>query len=111
MISTDGGITALVRAPKALPEYTSLKRRIELLTCPYEPTAFDIEPRPRWKPPSAANDNHTQKNSFPALDEARNNTLMNGCSASDTLIQNDWAFDILLKVRALLDAVAPTPAW
>jgi hypothetical protein len=59
----------------------------------------------------AANDNQKRKHSFPALDEARNNTLMVGRDRADTLIQNEWAMDILVEVADLLDASAPKSAW
>src|ERR1700737_3737832 len=88
-----------------LEEYTTPQRRVELLTRPYEPSDFDKntmtfshpsdfdietltfkregkagpkDPRPKWTPPAAANDNHKGKHSFPALNEARKNSLMEG---------------------------------
>lgn len=94
-----------------LPEYTTPERRIDLLTRPYEPSDFDKNPRPKWISPRANNDNHRRKHSFPALDEARNNLLMAGVSKADTLLQNEWAFDILLEIRDLMNAAAPPPAW
>jgi hypothetical protein len=36
---------------------------------------------------------------------------MVGRYRANTLIQNEWAFDILLEIRDLLDAAAPTPSW
>jgi hypothetical protein len=95
---------------KVLDEYTTTTRRIELLTRPYEPSDFDKAPRPQWIP-KASNDNHKRKHSFPALDEARNNQLIIGRNRADTLVQNEWAFDILLEVRDLMDAAAPASAW
>jgi hypothetical protein len=106
---------------KTLPEYVTVERRIELLTRQYEPTDFDnntmifrngtADPRPQWVPPKASNDNQKRKHSSPAVDEARNNSLMVGRNSADTLLQNEWAFDILLEVADLLDAAAPTSAW
>jgi hypothetical protein len=87
------------------------KRRVEFFTRPYVPSDFDKSPRPLWTSPVAANDNHKGKHTFPALDEARNNTLMKGRSTADTLVQNQLAFDILLEVRNLMDAAAPKSSW
>jgi hypothetical protein len=87
------------------------QQRVEFYTRPYEPSDFDKNPRPQWTPPQAANDNQKRKHSFPALDEARNNTLMVGRDRADTLIQNEWAFDILLEVKDLIDAATPKTAW
>ncbi|KJC60060.1 hypothetical protein UP10_15425 [Bradyrhizobium sp. LTSPM299] len=98
-------------APRTLAEYTPCQRRIELLTRPYEPSDFDKDPRPQWAPPQAANDNQTRKHNFPALNEARNNTLMAGRGLAHTKIQNEWAFDILVETSELLDAAAPRSAW
>jgi hypothetical protein len=100
-----------ISARAALAEYTSHERRVALLTRPYEPSAFDREPQPQWTPPTAANDNQKRKHTFPALDEAKNNTLMVGRDSADTLIQNQRAFAILLEVRDLMDAAAPKSAW
>jgi hypothetical protein len=86
-------------------------QRVDFYTRPYEPTGFDNGPRPQWTSPRAANDNQKRKHSFPALDEARNNTLMAGRDGADTIIQNEWAFDILLEVKGLMEAAAPAPAW
>lgn len=97
--------------PEPLDEYTTPECRVKLLTRPYMPSAFDTDPRPQWTDPVAANDNHNGKHTFPALDEARNNTLMKGRGTADTRLQNEWAFDILLEVRDLLDAAAPATAW
>ncbi len=121
-----------------LEEYTTGERRIDLLTRTYEPSGFDrntmtfshpsdfdmdtqtvkregragrVDPRPQWTPPTAANDNQKRKHSFPALDEARNSTLMVGRDRADTLIQNEWAFDILLEVKDLIEAATPKTAW
>jgi hypothetical protein len=94
-----------------LEEYTTGERRIDLLTRTYEPSGFDKEPRPQWTPPQAANENQKRKHSFPALDEARNNTLMTGRGSAHTLIQNEWAFDILIEIHDLLDAAAPRSSW
>jgi hypothetical protein len=91
----------------ALPEYTTPERRIKLLTRIYEPSDFD---KSRQSAPPA-NDNQQRKHTFPALDEARNNTLMVGNGTADTLLQNEWAFDILLEVRDLIDAATPASAW
>ena len=99
----------IIAAP--LDDKISDEQRVEFYTRAYEPSDFDKTPRPQWTPPLAANDNQKRKHSFPALDEARNNTLMVGRDRADTLIQNEWAFDILLEIRYLLDAAAPTPSW
>jgi hypothetical protein len=100
-----------ISAPAILAEYTTPERRVDLLARPYEPSAFDKDPRPQWTPPIAANDNQQRKQTFPAFDEARNNTLMVGRDRADTLIQNEWAFDILLEIRDLMDAAVPKSAW
>jgi hypothetical protein len=121
-----------------LEEYTAPQRRVELLTRPYEPSDFDKntmtfshpsdfdietltfkregkagpkDSRPKWTPPAAANDNHSRKHSWPALDEARNNTLIKGRDGADTLIKNEWAFDVIMEISELLDAAAPKSAW
>jgi hypothetical protein len=99
------------KIPKPLEEYTTGERRIDLLTRTYEPSGFDKEPRPQWTSPQAANDNQKRKHSFPALDEARNKTLMTGRGSAHTLIQNEWAFDILMEIHDLLDAAAPRSSW
>jgi len=90
-----------------LDKNISDEQRVEFYTRPYEPSDFDKTPRPQWTPPLAANDNQKHKHSFPALDEARNNTLMVGRDRADTLIQNEWAFDILIEVKDLMNAAAP----
>ena len=99
-----------ISAPAILAEYTTTQRRVELLTRPYEPSAFDSGPRPQWTP-KADNDNHPRKHTSPALNEARNNTLMVGDGSAHTTIQNEWAFDILVEISELLDAAAPPSAW
>jgi hypothetical protein len=90
-----------------LDETITDKRRVEFFTRPYVPSDFDKQ----WTRPKADNDNRKGKHTFPALDEARNNTLMIGPDRAHTLIQNEWAFDILLEVRELMDAAAPKCAW
>jgi hypothetical protein len=74
-----------VTATEPLEEYTTEQRRIELLTRTYEPSDFDKTPRPQRTPPLAANDNQKSKHDSPALDEARNNTLMAGCGRADAI--------------------------
>jgi hypothetical protein len=121
--------------PAALAEYATPQRRVALLTRPYEPTEFDqntmifrgpayfdvetrtlkyqtigLDPRPEWTP-KVANDNHPRKHTSPALNEARNNTLMKGRSAADKILRNEWAFDILIEIHDLLDAAAPHSSW
>jgi hypothetical protein len=90
-----------------LEDYTTVDRRVNRLARTYEPTAFD---KSRVLP-VAANDNQKRKQTFPALDEARNNTLMAGRDRADTLLKNEWAFDILLEIKGLLDAAAPKCSW
>lgn len=127
---------AIIEQPEMLAEYATPQRRVELLTRTYEPSAYDNntmifpnpgdfdpvtktykseagrpDPRPQWTPPAAANDSQKRKHSFPALDEARNKTLMIGRDRAHTLIQNEWAFDILLEVRDLMDAATPVTSW
>jgi hypothetical protein len=99
----------IIAAP--LDDKISDEQRVEFYTRAYEPSDFDKTPRPQWTPPLAANDNQKRKHSFPALDEARNNTLMVGRDRADTLIQNEWAFDILIEVKDLMDAAAPKCSW
>jgi hypothetical protein len=94
-----------------LDDKISDERRVQFYTRIYEPSHFDKDARPQWTPSKANNDNHKGKHSFPALAEARNNTLMLGRNSAHTLIQNEWAFDILIEINELLDAAAPTPAW
>ena len=67
-------------------------------------------PRPKWTP-KVANDNHPRKHTSPALNEARNSTLMKGRSAADKILRNEWAFDILIEIHDLLDAAAPHSSW
>jgi hypothetical protein len=87
------------------------QQRVKFYTRAYEPSDFDKTPRPQWTPPTAANDDHKGKHSNPALDEARNNTLIAGRDRANTLIQNEWAFDILIEVKDLMDAAAPKCSW
>ena len=86
------------------------KQRIDFYTRSYMPSEFDKAPRPLWSP-KATNDNQKRKHTFPALDEARNNTLVAGRTKAETLLNNEWAFDILLEVRDLMDAATPKTAW
>ncbi len=132
--------TAGKKNAEPLEEFSEeqLQRRITLLARPHEPSDFDKDamtfshpadfdietwtfkregkaglpdPRPQWTHPAAANDNHKGKHSNPALNEAKNNTLIVGRGRADTLLQNEWAFDILLDIAHLLDAAAPASAW
>lgn len=99
----------IIAAP--LDDKISDEQRVEFYTRAYEPSEFDKTPRLQWTQPLPVNDNQKHKHTFPALDEARNNTLMLGRNRAHTLIQNEWAFDILLEVRDLIDAAAPKCSW